>query len=82
MTLEVKVHRQLITRTQYLVELNRRLCAHPAYTPGMAFVTLGGQDPEAAARFDWVDGNGGATPPIPFAEIAAEVHALYRVLDL
>ena len=79
---EVKVHRQLVTRTQYLAELNRRLSEHPAYVAGMRFVINGGADPETAPGFDWVHTNGDTTAPFPFAEIAAEVHARYRVQDL
>ena len=75
------MHRQLLTRTQYLAELNRRLRGHPGYVEGMQFVPHGGADPEIAAGFDWVPPNGDTTPPNPFAEVAAEVHALYRVLD-
>lgn len=75
------MHRTLVTRTAYLAELNKRLRAHPAYVPGMQFIAHGGQDVEATDGFDWVpDGDG--TPPAPFAEVAAEVHALYRVQDL
>jgi hypothetical protein len=77
------VHRQLVTRSQYLAELNRRLRSHPAFVPGMRFVPHGGSDPDAAAGFDWVPaGNGSAMPPMPFAEVAAEVHTLFRVMDL
>jgi hypothetical protein len=76
------LHRQLITRTQYLAELNKRLREHPAYVPGMQFVINGASDPEAAAGFDWVQVDGDTTAPILFAEIAAEVHALYRVQNL
>jgi len=76
------VHRQLVTRTQYLAELNRRLRNHPAFVPGMQFVPHGGPDPDAAVGIDWVPGNGSATPPMPFAEVAAEVHTLFRVMDL
>jgi hypothetical protein len=72
------VHRQLVTRTQYLAKLNKRLREHPAYVEGMAFVVSG--DLEKSVAFDWVPG--GKKPPAPFAEIALEVHALYRVLDL
>jgi hypothetical protein len=71
------VHRQLVTRTQYLAELNDRLRRHPDYRDGMAFVLLPGADPETAAGFDWVPREAGA--PNLFAEIAAEVHALFRV---
>jgi len=75
------MHRQLITRSQYLAELNRRLRNHPAYADGMQFVPSGTDDAEAAGGFEWVsDGHDGSTaPPSPFAEIAAEVHALFRV---
>jgi hypothetical protein len=76
------MHRQLVTRTQYLTELNHRLRDHPGYVEGMRFGPHGGTDPETAAGFDWVPPNGDATPPGPFAEVAAEVHSLYRVLDL
>ncbi len=76
------MHRQLVTRTQYLAELNRRLGEHAAYRLGMAFVIRGTQDPETAAGFDWVADTSGTASPIPFAEIAGEVHALYRVVDL
>jgi len=51
----------------------------------MRFVSSGGTgDPETADGFDWVySGHTGTmAPPTPFAEIAAEVHALYRVADL
>ena len=71
------MHRQLITRTEYLAALNRRLRDHPAYVTGMRFVVHNGQDPETAADFDWEPGDGVA--PLAFAEAAAEVHALYRV---
>jgi hypothetical protein len=73
------MHRQLVTRKEYLAALNRRLRDHPQYLPGMRFVVRE-QDPETAAGFDWEPGDG--APPIAFAEAAAEVHALYRVLDL
>jgi hypothetical protein len=74
------VHRQLISRTQYLAELNRRLAAHPAYVSGMQFIAHGEpEDPEVAAGFDWVPQGGVGSPPMPFAEVAAAVHALYRV---
>jgi hypothetical protein len=73
------MHRQLITRTQYLAELNRRLRDHPDYVDGMQFVSNGSGDPETAAGFDWEPQTGNPTPPNPFAEIAALVHALYRV---
>lgn len=76
------MHRQLVTRTQYLAELNTRLRNHPSYVEGMRFVVHDDQDPETAAGFDWVTPNGDTTVPTPFAEIAAEVHALYRVGDL
>ncbi|HEY6513379.1 MAG TPA: hypothetical protein VI032_15450 [Burkholderiaceae bacterium] len=76
------MHRQLVTRTEYLAELNRRLRQHPAYAAGMQFVPHGGPDPETANGFNWVPEDGGAMPPMPFAEVAAEVHSLYRVLDL
>jgi hypothetical protein len=78
------MHRQLITRTQYLAELNRRLRNHPSYIEGMQFVPHGGTgDPETAAGFDWVSTEHGIeAPTVPFAEVAAEVHALYRVLDI
>jgi hypothetical protein len=75
------MHRLLVTRTAYLAELNSRLRAHPAYVSGMQFIVNGGDDVEATAGFDWLPNDGGV-PPIPFAEVAAEVHALYRVLDL
>jgi len=80
-TFGVNMHRQLITRSQYLAELNHRLRSHPAYADGMRFLPSGTNDPEAAHGFEWVcDGHDGTTaPPFPFAEIAAEVHALYRV---
>jgi hypothetical protein len=58
------MHRQLITRTQYLAALNRWLREHPAYVPGMRFVVHNGQDPETAAGFDWEPGEG--VPPIAF----------------
>jgi hypothetical protein len=74
------MHRMLVTRTQYLIELNTRLVGYPDYRPGMQFVLLPGDDAETAAGFDWVPG--GSTPLIPFAEIAAEVHALFRVQGL
>jgi hypothetical protein len=74
------MHRQLITRTEYLAALNRRLRDHPAYEPGMLFVVHGGQDPETSAGFDWEPGEGVA--PVPFAQAAAEVHALYRCAEL
>jgi hypothetical protein len=74
------MHRLLITRVQYLAELNARLRRHPAYVDGMAFVLLPDSDPDTAAGFDWVPG--GPTPPGLFAEIAAEVHALFRVESL
>lgn len=73
------MHRELITRTEYLAALNGRLRDHPAYVPGMRFVAHNGQGPETAAGFDWEPGDG--VPPIAFAEAAAEVHALYRVED-
>lgn len=79
------MHRQLITRAQYLAELNHRLRSHAQYVDGMQFVFNGGTgDPETADGFDWVSaGHDGITaPPSPFAEIAAEVHALYRVVEL
>jgi hypothetical protein len=76
------MHRQLITRTQYLAELNHRLRDHPAFVVGMAFVILGGLDPDTSAGFDWVPTNGDPVPPAVFAGVAAEVHALYRVADL
>ena len=75
------MHRTLVTRTAYLAELNKRLRAHPDYVLGMQFIVHGDGDVEAAAGFDWVPNDGG-TPPTPFAEVAAEVHALYRVQDL
>jgi hypothetical protein len=74
------MHRQLITRAEYLAALNRRLREHPAFVPGMRFVVRSEQDPEGATGFDWEPGDG--IPPIAFAEAAAEVHALYRVLEL
>ena len=46
----------------------------------MQFVVRGEQDPESAAGFDWEPKDG--VPPIAFAEAAAEVHALHRVLEL
>jgi hypothetical protein len=74
------MHRQRITKTQYLTELNSRLRSHPHYVDGMQFVPSGASDPECANGFDWVSsGHHHETPPSPFAEIAAEVHALYRV---
>jgi hypothetical protein len=75
------MHRQLITRTEYLAALNRRLRDHPDYVPGMRFVVRGGQDPETVEGFDWEPGGDGV-PPTLFAAVAAEVHALYRVRDL
>jgi len=45
------MHRQLITRTQYLAELNRRLRDHPDYVDGMQFVSNGTADPETAAAY-------------------------------
>jgi hypothetical protein len=74
------MHRQLITRTEYLAALNRRLRDRPSYVLGMRFVVCSEQDPETVAGFDWEPGDG--VPPLAFAEAAAEVHALYRVLDL
>jgi hypothetical protein len=71
------MHRQLLTRTRYLAELNARLTRHPAYRPGMAFVFPTGDDPETAPGFDWVPKD--EVPPKLFAEIAAEVHAVFRV---
>jgi hypothetical protein len=78
----IVMHRQLITRTQYLAELNHRLTTHPGYVPGMKFIINNGGDPETAAGFDWIPPNGDVTPPLPFAEVAAAVHAIYRVQDL
>lgn len=74
----IKVYRRLVTRTQYLAELNNRLRDHPAYVEGMRFVP----DPETVAGFDWVPPNANTTGATAFAEVAAEVHALYRMLDL
>ena len=76
------MHRQLVTRTQYLAELNNRLRDHPRYVEGMLFVPQGDPDPETAAGFDWVLPDTDTTPATAFAEVAAKVHALYRVLDL
>jgi len=59
------MHRQLITRTQYLAELNRRLRDHPDYVDGMQFVSNGSGDPETAAGFDWEPQTGNPTPPNP-----------------
>ena len=75
------MHRKMITRTQYLAELNRRLRSHPAYVPGMKFAPSGSVDPETATEFEWVSTghNGKTAAPYPFAEIAAAVHTLYRV---
>jgi hypothetical protein len=82
------MHRQLLTRIQYLAELNKRLAAHPAYVTGMRFVVRD-SDPEMALGFDWEPHseewermNGGLAPPAPFPEIAAEVHSLYRCAEL
>jgi hypothetical protein len=76
------MYRRLVTRTQYLAQLNHRLHDHPAYVEGMRFVPLGGSDPETAAGFDWVPANADTMRAAAFAEVAAEVHALYRMLDL
>jgi hypothetical protein len=75
------MHRKMITRTQYLAEINSRLRSHPAYVLGMMFVPSGSSDPETATEFEWVSNghNAKTAAPYPFAEIAAEVHALYRV---
>jgi hypothetical protein len=82
------MHRQLLTRTQYLAELNERLAVHPAYVPGMRFVVRK-VDPEMALGFDWEPQDqdlerlsGVREPPSPFAEVAAKVHALYRCAEL
>ena len=47
----------------------------------MQFVPSGREDPKTADGFDWVSTahDGATVPPSPFAEIAAEVHALCRV---
>jgi hypothetical protein len=74
------MHRKVITRAQYLAELNRRLSRHPDYAQGMMFILAAGPDVEVAVGFDWVPG--GPDAPGLFAEIAAEVHALFRVSDL
>ena len=76
------MHRQLVTRTQYLAELNKRLRDHQNYVCGMQFVIREDQDTETAAGFDWVTANAEVAPPTPFADVAAEVHALYRVENL
>ena len=75
------MHRQLVTRAQYLAELNNRLRNHPDYVDGMQFVPSGRGHSETTDGFDWVStGHDGTTaPPFPFAEVAAEVFALYRV---
>jgi len=74
---ELGMHRALITKAQYLAELNRRLRSHPLYEVGMVFVPSGNSDPEAAEAIDWTPG--GSAPPSLFAKVAAEVHALFRV---
>lgn len=74
------MHRQLVTRTYYLGLLNSRLRKHSDYVEGMEFVFLSSSDPDTAAGFDWLPG--GANPPRVFAEVAAQVHALFRVEDL
>ena len=71
------MHRELITRTQYLAELNRRLQSHPMYEEGMAFVPSPTGDPEVADAFDWVPT--GLSSSSLFPEIAAQVHAMFRV---
>ena len=48
----------------------------------MKFVILDGQVTETAAGFDWEPHMGDSVAPIPFPEIAAEVHSLYRCADL
>jgi len=73
------MHRQLVTRVHYLALLNSRLRKHPGYVDGMEFVFLRGSDPETSPGFDWVPG--GPNPPRVFAEVAAEVHALFRVQE-
>ena len=67
-------------RTQYLVELNTRPSRLSDYVQEMMFVPVSGPDVETAVGFDWV--LGGLHPRRLFAVIAAEVHALFRVLDL
>ena len=71
------MHRQVVTRSQYLAELNVRLLGHPEYVPGMAFVFRTEADPETASGFDWVPSE--EPPPKLFGDIAAQVHALFRV---
>ena len=68
-----EMHRQMITRTQYLAELNNRLRSHPAYVHGMKFAPSGSDDPETAAEFEWVSTghNAKTAAPYPFAEIPA-----------
>jgi hypothetical protein len=70
------MHRQVVTKSQYLAELNARLLGHPEYVAGMAFVFRTDADPETASGFDWVPDE---APPKLFGDIAAEVHALFRV---
>jgi hypothetical protein len=76
------MYRRLVTRTQYLAELNNRLRGHAAYVEGMQFVSQRGPEPETSAGFDWVPPNTDTMRATAFAEVAAEVHALYRMLDL
>jgi hypothetical protein len=71
--------RELLTRREYLAELNRQLRSHPAYVEGMHFVTSPGLDPETATGIDWVLPDGVAPPQDLFPMIAAEVHATYSV---
>ena len=71
--------RQLLTRREYLAELNRQLRSHPAYVEGMQFVPSRGLDAETATGIDWVLPDGVAPPLDLFPMIAAEVHATYSV---
>ena len=71
--------RQLLTRREYLAELNRQLRNHPAYVEGMQFVPSPAIDPETATGIDWVLPDGVAPPQDLFPMIAAKVHATYIV---
>ena len=74
--------RRLLTRTEYLKELNRQLRSHPAYVDGMLLVpSPDGADAETATGLAWALPEGAIPSPDLFAILVAEVHALHDVGD-
>lgn len=67
----------LMTRLEYLAEINRRLMEHPDYVPGMEFIfSPPGSAPDEATGFAWV-------PPEtvePMRSIATAVYGEIEVI--